>query len=147
MTLRLWDLETGRCLRTFEGHTNAVNSVAVTPDGNYILSGSEDGTLRLWYLDWDYEFPEPAYWDEGARPWAETFLTLHTPFAGELPRDREPSEEEITLALTRRGKPTWTDADFLGLITQLQHAGYGWLRPEGVLRKLKEMAADWTGPP
>ena len=29
---------------------------------------------------------------------------------------------------------------------QLGCAGYGWLRPEGVRRKLEEMAAEWTGP-
>ena len=98
-------------------------------------------------LGWDFEFPDPADRDEGARPWLETFLTLHTPFAGDLPKDREPSEEEITLALTRRGKPHITKGDFRGLITQLQHAGYGWLRPEGVRAKLKEMAAEWQGLP
>ena len=48
--LRLWDLGTGACLRTFEGHTNRVTAVAVTPDGRFALSGSMDNTLRLWDL-------------------------------------------------------------------------------------------------
>jgi len=39
------------CLRTFEGHTRWVISAAVSPDGRYALSGSEDHTLRLWELD------------------------------------------------------------------------------------------------
>jgi WD40 repeat protein len=30
------------------GHTGQVWSVAVTPDGRSIVSGSEDGTIRLW---------------------------------------------------------------------------------------------------
>ncbi len=30
------------------GHTNGVNSIAYSPDGNTIASGSEDDTIRLW---------------------------------------------------------------------------------------------------
>ncbi len=39
-TLRLWDLDTGACLQTLEGHTDRVYSVALTPDGRRALSGS-----------------------------------------------------------------------------------------------------------
>ncbi|CUA70836.1 Lissencephaly-1 homolog [Drosophila willistoni] [Rhizoctonia solani] len=31
-----------------EGHTKAVYSVAFSPDGNYIVSGSDDDTVRMW---------------------------------------------------------------------------------------------------
>ncbi|RJP19934.1 MAG: serine/threonine protein kinase, partial [Candidatus Abyssobacteria bacterium SURF_5] len=144
--LRLWEIETGRCLRTFEGHKEIVRSVAFSSDGRFALSGSNDNTLRLWELVWDYEFPEPADWDEGARPYLECFLTLQTPYAAELPAIREPTQEEITLALTRRGKPSWAEEDFENLLTHLSHCGYGWLRPEGVRKKLEEMTSDWHGP-
>jgi WD40 repeat protein len=46
--LKLWDRATGRQLRSFEGHTNEVASVAFSPDGKFALSGSSDHTLRLW---------------------------------------------------------------------------------------------------
>ena len=48
MTLKLWDAATGQLLRTFEGHTGWVTSVAFSPDGTRVLSGSADNTLKLW---------------------------------------------------------------------------------------------------
>lgn len=50
-TLRLWDLETGKCLGTFKGHTGVVTSVAITSDGKHAISVSSDQTLRRWDLE------------------------------------------------------------------------------------------------
>jgi len=36
---------------TLEGHTDAVDAVAVTPDGRRAVSASRDHTLRLWDLE------------------------------------------------------------------------------------------------
>lgn len=47
-TIKLWDAESGRLLRTFTGHKSWVNAVAFTPDGARIVSGSSDRALRLW---------------------------------------------------------------------------------------------------
>jgi WD40 repeat protein len=50
-TVRLWDVETGVELHRFEGHTNEVLCVAISPDGKKAASaGSLDDTIRLWKL-------------------------------------------------------------------------------------------------
>jgi WD40 repeat protein len=46
-SLKLWDVATGKEIRSFTGHTGAVESVA---DGRTALSGSEDHTFKLWDL-------------------------------------------------------------------------------------------------
>jgi WD40 repeat protein len=44
----VWDIETGRELRRYEGHTDFVTSVKFFPDGKHIASTSYDGTARIW---------------------------------------------------------------------------------------------------
>jgi WD40 repeat protein len=49
--IMLWNVETGELLHVFEGHTNIVMALAVSPDGKRALSGATDGTMRLWDLE------------------------------------------------------------------------------------------------
>jgi len=47
-TVKLWDMQTGGVIKTFCGHTDWVNSVAISVDYSRIVSGSSDNTICLW---------------------------------------------------------------------------------------------------
>jgi WD40 repeat protein len=47
-TVKLWDVASGKELRTISGHTNAVSDVAFSQDGKYLATGSWDRTARIW---------------------------------------------------------------------------------------------------
>jgi eukaryotic-like serine/threonine-protein kinase len=49
--LRLWDLEAGKEVRRFEGHTRRVWGVSFSADGRRALSCAEDAAVRLWEVD------------------------------------------------------------------------------------------------
>jgi WD40 repeat protein len=47
-TVKLWDVVTGKELKTLNGHQNWVWSVSFSPDGKTLASGSADNTVKLW---------------------------------------------------------------------------------------------------
>ncbi|KAF2203445.1 WD40 repeat-like protein [Delitschia confertaspora ATCC 74209] len=58
-TIKMWELSApnrmmpgappgGKCIRTFEGHKDFVLSVALTPHGEWVLSGSKDRGVQFW---------------------------------------------------------------------------------------------------
>ncbi|KAE9406010.1 hypothetical protein BT96DRAFT_876203 [Gymnopus androsaceus JB14] len=48
-TVRIWNAKTGEAIgEPLEGHTHFVSSVAFSPDGERIVSGSYDQTVRIW---------------------------------------------------------------------------------------------------
>jgi len=48
--VRLWDVDTGKELRRFEGYTEGIADVDISPDGRSVVSGTLDGKLRIWQL-------------------------------------------------------------------------------------------------
>ncbi|MBL7044743.1 MAG: hypothetical protein ISR77_39315 [Pirellulaceae bacterium] len=53
----LFDCASGEPVLTFTGHESAIGSVAVSLDGEYVVSGSRDGMVKLWDIDYEREVP------------------------------------------------------------------------------------------
>ena len=49
-TAKLWEISTGREMRTFIGHQGTIEALCFTPDGKYIATGSTDKTVKLWNI-------------------------------------------------------------------------------------------------
>ncbi|XP_014666456.1 PREDICTED: striatin-3-like isoform X2 [Priapulus caudatus] len=49
--IRFFDNNTGKMVHTMVAHLDAVTSLAIDPNGLYLLSGSHDCSIRLWNLD------------------------------------------------------------------------------------------------
>jgi len=47
-TLRLWEINSGKCTRRFIGHTKDVLAVAFSSENRQIVSASRDRTVKLW---------------------------------------------------------------------------------------------------
>ncbi|KAK5076573.1 general transcription repressor [Lithohypha guttulata] len=58
-TIKMWELSpqrgllpsnasSGKCIRTFDGHKDYVLSVCLTPDGQWVMSGSKDRGVQFW---------------------------------------------------------------------------------------------------
>jgi WD40 repeat protein len=50
-TIKLWEVLTGRIVRTLVGHTLPVKSIAVSPDGRRLASTEKYGPIRIWDLN------------------------------------------------------------------------------------------------
>src|SRR5262249_20465953 len=47
---KIWDSRTGVEVITFRGHTGLISSLAFSPDGKRLYSGSRDTTVKVWDL-------------------------------------------------------------------------------------------------
>ena len=47
----MWDVATGKEYRKLIGHKSSVISLAFAGDGRRLVSGGDDGTVRIWEVD------------------------------------------------------------------------------------------------
>jgi hypothetical protein len=47
-TVRLWDVDSGKVVTKWTGHTAPVKSVCWSPDGERVVSGASDETIKVW---------------------------------------------------------------------------------------------------
>jgi len=105
-TLRLWEINTGKCTRRFVGHSKDVLSVAFSSDNRQIVSASRDRSIKLWNTLGECKFtiiedghtewvscvrfpPTPnapvivsAGWDKIVKVWSTTNCRLRTNLVG-----------------------------------------------------------------
>lgn len=46
--IRLWSVETGELIRELDGHSQGVDQLLFSENGQFLVSGSYDGSLKLW---------------------------------------------------------------------------------------------------
>ncbi|MBF8276457.1 MAG: hypothetical protein HW390_1530 [Candidatus Brocadiaceae bacterium] len=90
-TVRVWDANTGKLLRTLEGHGDTVQSVSFSYDSRMIASGSVGGTVKVWYTETGAELQShnkipPPHYLVAIRFMAQPFV-------------------EVSLGATKLGKP------------------------------------------
>jgi WD40 repeat protein len=49
--ISLWDVESGKIIKTLEGHQDFVRALAFSPEGRRLASASMDKSIRVWNLD------------------------------------------------------------------------------------------------
>uniref|UniRef100_A0A8C5HEE9 Transcription initiation factor TFIID subunit 5 n=2 Tax=Gouania willdenowi TaxID=441366 RepID=A0A8C5HEE9_GOUWI len=102
---RIMDEKTASESKILYGHSGPVYGISFSPDRNYLLSSSEDGTIRLWSLQtftclvgykghnypvWDTQFSPHGYYfvsgghDRVARLWATDHYQPLRMFSGHL---------------------------------------------------------------
>jgi WD40 repeat protein/tetratricopeptide (TPR) repeat protein len=112
------DGELGKRIDVLRGHSGVVHALALSSDGRLVISGGSDGTARLWYLEWGVKPAGIADWDDRAEPLLQEFV------------------RRALWGPPGSGRAL-TDADARLLMTELSWAGFGWLRPEAVRRRLQ----------
>lgn len=46
--ISLWDIDSGKRICIFKGHTDRISSITFSPDGSLLSSGGDDNTVRVW---------------------------------------------------------------------------------------------------
>ncbi|MDR2442696.1 MAG: hypothetical protein LBE31_04155, partial [Deltaproteobacteria bacterium] len=113
--LEFWDINSNNMLSRINVIEGAPGNLCINESGDRVAVLTDQGCV-VYNIEWDLDFPGWASWDEGAKPFLQTFLKAHPDF----------SEDKIDI-----------------LIRTLQNAGYGYLKKELVRAKLDELQFGW----
>jgi katanin p80 WD40 repeat-containing subunit B1 len=45
--LKIWDVRRKGCIQTYKGHTKAINIIRFSPDGRWVISGGDEGVVKV----------------------------------------------------------------------------------------------------
>jgi WD40 repeat protein/serine/threonine protein kinase len=119
-TVRVWDLTTGQVARTLD-HTAGVLGLAFGGVGSTLVTAGADRVVRAWHLDWEPDVRALPQWDEKARPFLESFVSLRA-------------------STLRPGATTVSDRDVETVLHDLRRRGFGGLTRASVAVKLRDLA-------
>ncbi|KAG8754824.1 POC1 centriolar protein A [Ceratobasidium sp. 428] len=111
----IWSVETGEpVLESLLGHTDALTSVAFSPDNRRLVSGSFDATVRIWDVQ------------------RHTMSSVHTPkyITGTDIRILPSHEGDERVLVHNAQLARNTDRDRLGWVTSIEGKPLIWLPPE-----------------
>ncbi|MBK0401953.1 WD40 repeat domain-containing protein [Adhaeribacter sp. BT258] len=110
-TIKIFEADTLKLKQEIDAHANSVFTVAYTPDGKYLLSGSRDAHLRVWNAEKNYE--------EHASIIAHLFTINHLTFS--------PDGKYFATCSMDKSIKVWDAASFklLKVIDKARHAGHG----------------------
>src|SRR5437764_355650 len=89
--VRLWDVETGKEVQRFVGHTAEIWAAGLSPDGKEVVSGAWDLTVRVWDAATGKElrrfekvtdYPRCLAWSPDGKQVALGHFTVAAPKAG-----------------------------------------------------------------
>lgn len=55
--IKVWDINSGKEISSVVGDKDAVNCVTFTPDGNSLISGTWNNTIKIWQVIMGKEKP------------------------------------------------------------------------------------------
>ncbi len=158
-TVRLWELDSGRELCCFEGHSGRVRSIALAPGGR-VVSGGFDASLALWKLP-GAEYKKTV---EVAPKDARYHVNLGNALAGQGKRDEAIAEYRKATELDPKGDYAYyrlgvvlrEKGDLDGALAEFRRAcmvnPFGWgargelfpiLARRGQLKETQEFRAAW----
>jgi transcription initiation factor TFIID subunit 5 len=50
-SIKVWDIASGKLLKSLQGHTSTVLSLNFSRDGNQLSSGGSDSSVRIWDIN------------------------------------------------------------------------------------------------
>jgi WD40 repeat protein len=107
--VQLWDVASGRLIRSYLGHEGLVRSVVFHPDGRTIVSAGFDGTIRFWDAETGRESRPAITLSTGAAncvvitPNGQTLAANTAAAVGKGSQPR-PAAEVFAFALSRPGE-------------------------------------------